>query len=404
MIKFNLTTLLILLSTLTSIAQFFTMDSTTLYEKKKLTFQEANIVSSYYSQDGNHSAVTGGIGTEKLIDFANTFDVKFFKEDGKGKRLNYGLDIGIDYYSSASSDNIDFKKSSASSQDVRFYPSLNIMKENLVKQSSIGSHLSFSQEYDYTSIGSGFSYNKSYPKSDLELGFKLNAFYDIYRLVIAEELRMNRGGGGEEDKGIEGTASRKSIDASFVVSKVLHSRLQSALVFDFAYQQGFLSTPFHRVYLNDGTLVKEVLPSQRLKIPLGIRLNWMAHDLVTVRTFYRYFKDSWGLTSNTVQLDLSYRFSPALVVGSYGRYYKQSGNKYFGAYETLQSGSEFRTSDYDLSDFSSYMVGLGCKYNTFKSGKYAVLSSIEIRGGMYRRSDGLKSWIVTLGLGFSGKK
>ena len=39
---------------------------TTVYESKPLKVDEINIVSSYYNQDGNHSAVTGGIGTEKV--------------------------------------------------------------------------------------------------------------------------------------------------------------------------------------------------------------------------------------------------------------------------------------------------------------------------------------------------
>ena len=34
------------------------------YESRKLKVEEINLVSSYYHQDGNNSAVTGGIGTE----------------------------------------------------------------------------------------------------------------------------------------------------------------------------------------------------------------------------------------------------------------------------------------------------------------------------------------------------
>ena len=48
-------------------------NSDSAYRQRKLTFAEANIVSSYYSQDGNNSAITGGIGTEKLTDFQTVF-------------------------------------------------------------------------------------------------------------------------------------------------------------------------------------------------------------------------------------------------------------------------------------------------------------------------------------------
>jgi hypothetical protein len=37
---------------------------------RTLQLDEVNFVSSYYQQNGNHSAVTGGIGTEKLYDIA----------------------------------------------------------------------------------------------------------------------------------------------------------------------------------------------------------------------------------------------------------------------------------------------------------------------------------------------
>ena len=48
------------------------------YIEKPLQLEETNIVSSYYKQDGNHSAVTGGIGTEKVTDLSNGIDLNEF--------------------------------------------------------------------------------------------------------------------------------------------------------------------------------------------------------------------------------------------------------------------------------------------------------------------------------------
>ena len=39
----------------------------TAYEPRKLTLAEINLVSSYYHQEGNNSAVTGGIGSGETI-------------------------------------------------------------------------------------------------------------------------------------------------------------------------------------------------------------------------------------------------------------------------------------------------------------------------------------------------
>ena len=55
-------------------------------KSRTLSFEEANLVSSYYNQNGNNSAVTGGIGTEKLSDISNSIDVVLVKYDKKGRK------------------------------------------------------------------------------------------------------------------------------------------------------------------------------------------------------------------------------------------------------------------------------------------------------------------------------
>ena len=46
-----------------------------LFEKKKLSKTSIEFAFSYYNQDGNNSAVTGGIGTEKLSVYATSLNI-----------------------------------------------------------------------------------------------------------------------------------------------------------------------------------------------------------------------------------------------------------------------------------------------------------------------------------------
>ncbi len=46
----------------------FGQDSTDTYKKRVLETSEIAILSSYYSQDGDNSAVSGGLGSEELTD------------------------------------------------------------------------------------------------------------------------------------------------------------------------------------------------------------------------------------------------------------------------------------------------------------------------------------------------
>src|SRR5436190_20085055 len=68
------------------------------YKSRKLTFEEANLVTSYYHQDGNNSAVTGGIGSEKLSDYSGAIDLKFLKWIRMERKNSFVFDLVIDNY------------------------------------------------------------------------------------------------------------------------------------------------------------------------------------------------------------------------------------------------------------------------------------------------------------------
>src|SRR3954467_15870437 len=77
------------------------------YKPRKLKFEEANFVSSYYHQDGNNSAVTGGIGSEKLTDLSNSIDFTISGYDKRYRKHSSVFETGIDSYTSVSSHMID---------------------------------------------------------------------------------------------------------------------------------------------------------------------------------------------------------------------------------------------------------------------------------------------------------
>src|SRR6059058_3587335 len=157
--KLSLTAIGMYLSILAAFSQN-TNDSS--YKTKKLSLEEVNFVSGYYQQNGNNSAVTGGIGTEKLNDFANTIELKFSKYSKPQVKHILGFELGIDHYSSASSDKIDpYTISSASHADTRIYPSASYTINNEQKGNAVTFNGSFSNEFDYTSFGAGFGFTKT---------------------------------------------------------------------------------------------------------------------------------------------------------------------------------------------------------------------------------------------------
>lgn len=372
------------------------------YKKQKLKIEEVNFISSYYTQDGNNSAVTGGKGTEKLTDIATTFEIKVSKRDQYNHKHNFGFELGIDSYTSASSDKIDPNTvTSASYQDVRVYPSLNYSYENEEKNYILSGGLSFSGEFDYTSIGGSFGFTKISKDKNREFTAKGMAFFDTWKVILPIELRNAP---SDKDANHGDMKPRTSYNLGLTLSQVINRNFQMAFLTDIGYQQGLLATKFNRVYFNDAlaTVKSEKLPDTRFKLPVGVRANYFLGDNIVLRSFYRYYWDNWNVNSHTISFEPSYKLSAFSSISVPYRFYTQTAAKYFQPIYLHGLEEEFYTSDYDLSKFSSHMIGLGYKITDADKGIFHVkrINSLELRYGFYTRDNGLDSHIITLAMKF----
>lgn len=372
----------------------------TSFVSRKLKVDEINLVSSYYHQDGNNAAVTGGIGSEKLTDMSNSFDVKLIRYDKKMRKHSYLLDVGIDHYTSASSDKIDLKaNSSASHADTRIYPSLNWTMENEAKGTTIGAGVSASKEFDYFSLGGNVMFAQKTKNRMGEFTAKLQVYFDQVSLIKPIELRDPASMGGEHEN--YPTTSRNTFAASLSYSQIINERLQFMVLADVIQQQGYLSLPFHRVYFTDGSVHQEQLPDKRFKLPIGFRGSYFMNDRFILRAYYRYYTDNWGIRANTAELEVPVKISPFFSVSPFYRYYQQSAAKYFGAYQTHQADETAYTSNYDLSRFTSQFFGVGI-HLTPSAGVFGIkrLNTLELRYGHYLKSTGMNANIISLNLKF----
>lgn len=370
------------------------------YKSKKLTFEEANLVSSYYHQDGHFSAITGGIGTEKLTDFSNSIDIKLARWDRKNRKHIFGFELGIDHYTSASTDKIDPSPlSSASYDDTRIYPALTWSRENEAKGTTIGAGLSSSSEYDYHSFGANINFAQKTRNRNGEFSAKLQAYIDKVKMVLPIELRPGRGGSNDDDH--RGTKARNTFSTSLSWSQIVNQQLQVQFLLDLAYQSGYLGLPFHRVYFDNSALWIENLPDSRFKLPIGFRANYFLGDKVILRSFYRFYHDDWGLTAHTIELETPVKITPFFSISPFYRFYNQTAVKYFAPYQAHKITDQYYTSNYDLSAFNSSFFGSGLRLAPPK-GILGMqhFNALELRYGHYTRSNGLQSDIVSLNLTF----
>jgi hypothetical protein len=147
----------------------------------------------------------------------------------------------------------------------------------------------------------------------------------------------------------------------------------------------------------------ERLPSKRLNIPIGFRLNYYINEIFSLRTYYRYYFDDWGIKSNTFNLEIPIKVSDKFTIYTSYRYYDQTKADYFAPYDQNLSTSEFYTSDFDLSKFSSNQYGFGVSYTDIFSKAHIWkfgLKSIDFRYNNYQRNTGLSANYTGLGFKF----
>lgn len=397
--KLALSALIIFLSSQTFYTQQTSVakDSTT-YKKRKLKIEEINFTSGYYQQDGDNAAVTGGVGDEHLTDVATTLNLSLSKYDKYNRKHGLKVELGVDVYTSASSDKIDPSTvSSASKGDVRVYPSLQYSLENNEKRYAIGGGLSFSQEYDYSSIGGNFQYSKWSKSKNSEITAKASIFLDHWKVIYPIELRPT----DAISEGLSKNEPRNSYNLGIIFSQVVNHNLQMSILADWAYQDGLLATKFHRVYFNDGSLKSENLPDKRTKIPLGIRANYFLGDNIVLRSFYRYYWDDWDIKAHTISLEASYKITPFTSFAPFYRYYTQSAAEYFAPYMAHHPSDTYYTSDYDLSKFNSNMFGFTARFSNLGDSSFLKrLNALELRYAYYKRSNNLNAHNITVSFNF----
>lgn len=319
---------------------------------------------------------------------------------------------------------------------------------------------SFATEYDYTSIGFGGGFTKLFNEKNTEISIKANVYLDSWSPRYPTELdsyleannSINSGffngvdilnqNGDIIDKtgnsaeiwapksagGLVNDKSRNSYSISLSFSQILNKNAQFSIFLDVVQQQGWLANPMQRVYFGDidnfyignassisnytsstNTDVFQLaddierLPDTRFKIPIGFRFNQYINEVFTLRTYYRYYFDDWGVNSHTASIEMPIKVSDKFTLYPSYRFYNQTAADYFAPYEENLSTSEFYTSDYDLSEFDANQFGIGVGYTDIFT-KWHIwklgLKSINLKYNNYKRNTGLSANIISFGCKF----
>ncbi|MEQ8582623.1 MAG: DUF3570 domain-containing protein [Marinoscillum sp.] len=361
--------------------------------RPKVDHFTTQVVYNHYLQDGNNSAVTGGIGTEKLTVYGPSLRIR------KDKQNRYfQLQTGVDIISSASADNIDFVVSSASRLDGRGYLYTTYGRELKDSGLTVDGGVGLSLESDYSSLKTELGVTKESAdrmrkyslqfqmfNDDLRWGLFHSEYYRPAELVYPFELR-NR------NREWYDTHNRNSYILKGGYTQVLNRKNMVGLFADLTLQKGLLATPFHRVYFTDGFLKVEQLPYQRWKGGMALRLHSFVGGNVILKNTMNYYLDSFEIRAISLENETSIKLSPVFILAPHFRFYVQEGTPFFKGYGAHERTDKYYTSDYDLSSFETYTLGIGLKEHFDRK---SSLRTLALRYSYMYRSNGMQAHIIS---------
>jgi hypothetical protein len=228
--------------------------------------------------------------------------------------------------------------------------------------SLIGFNLSSSKENDYLadSFGLNVSHDLSGGLTTINLGYSQG--HDIVQRV---------------DTSFEDEINRYSYRLG--VTQVLTRSLLLGVNFEDIAEEGYLSNPYRSARIL-GASIPERYPRTRDSQAIAVRAiqafsSESRPALSSLRADYRYFRDNWGIRSNTLAFTLQRYFGDRVLGEARYRYYQQSAASFYS--DNFTSEMVYMARDKELSTFSSHSLGYKVSWK-FLDRKYSMFDRMSL--------------------------
>ncbi len=221
--------------------------------------------------------------------------------------------------------------------------------QTIIEDSIISLNTSFSEEPDYESTSIGFAIAHDF-------------FADLFTL----NLGFNRGWDtvGQVDTNLDEDIHRYNFNLG--ISSVFSKRWLLSLDYEINMEEGRLDNPYRGAIIQ-GAHVLENYPGTRTGHAFSVSaLNYRRPDTAR-RFYYRYFNDTWSVSSNTFEFSYATPFKqigPELVIEYHVRFYLQNSASFY--FDNAPAASKYIARDKELSDFNTVELGAVGHYDLSK--------------------------------------
>ena len=292
-----------------------------------------------------------------------------------------GFSMRIDAISAASirdganSDHVDAVTAASSTEDalyddIRYAPTLMATYDDGENLLSFGAY--YSTEIDYTGQAVFMNYVRQLNEQNTAVGIGISQSFDKWHPVYDRELPKDY-------------RNERKID--FSLNQLITPMFSMQAVYSYMYSEGFLSSPYHYV-LQDNFAKFENYPDTREGHAFALKGVYLLNNTNAMNLSYRYFFDDWDISSHTTNVELLHDFSSQFTSGVRFRYYTQTKSNFVQDIGSYQVNDEYFATDYRMSAFDSYTVGIPFIYK--KENGDRVTASVDY----YQTTDNeyIKSW------------
>lgn len=290
--------------------------------------------------------------------------------------LNYGVDA-----ISAASWKIDGVTSASrrAGEETRHSGSLGI--NQAIGKATLSAGVGVSREDNYNSNYANASIAQDFNKRNTTVALSVSKAWDeIYSTKIGDSRTF--------------PMSKDTSTLGLTFTQVLTPWTIAAIGNEYTMVDGYQAHPENVVMLSDGTFTDEKHPETRYRNASVLRVNQYLPWSSSVHADYRYYHDSWGIGSNTLDLKYYQYLTDDLVMRLHFREYSQDAANFFS--DTPAPSDPYPTIDGKLRSFASQMYGFKIIYNATRLARKIGLDvsekvSLDLKYDRYQQADAITS-------------
>ncbi|MEX2258915.1 MAG: DUF3570 domain-containing protein, partial [Woeseia sp.] len=168
------------------------------------------------------------------------------------------------------------------------------------------------------------------------------------------------------------------------LTQILTRNLITSLNFETITDEGFLNNPYRSVRYADSSsgtgysFEPELYPATRTSNAVGLRARYFLPYRAALQGEYRFFTDTWDITSHTASVTYVHPMDPWTFQVKY-RWHDQTGAAFYNDLFSRSEATNFRARDKELSPMTSQTVTLSASYEFLENGwKFIDKGSINV--------------------------